>query len=211
MRGVDLVDDMPQPIGAAARVISPGDECPLLLAQATEFGEGCPDRASRRHGIAIGIKQTPLDVGFQQEQCLVLPMQVDNRFTKRGQHADGRWGSVDPGARATLDRDLPSHDELFLRVESGCLETLARRGRQGVEHPFHDGLRRARANGRAIGAVAKKKKGEGVDKHRLAGAGLAGEDVEAWPEFERHVRDGGEIAHAQGRERHSSRSERSPQ
>src|SRR2546429_6528029 len=57
-----------------------------------------------------------------------------------------------------------------------------------------------------------RSEGERIDQHRLSGARLPGQDVEAGGEGERDVSDDGEVADAQLREHYlRSRSERSPQ
>src|SRR5256884_9803304 len=56
-----------------------------------------------------------------------------------------------------------------------------------------------------------RSEGERIDQHRLSGARLPGQDVEAGGEGERDVSDDGEVADAQLREHYlRSRSERSP-
>src|SRR2546427_10418203 len=135
-----------------------------------------------------------------------LAVQVHEQGAELGQDAHSGGAAVDPGAGAAFRRDLALQDEapvLRLHAEVG-------EGRHAFKRAFDHGLWRAGAHDIGRGALAEQQ-GEGVDEHGLAGAGLAGEDVQAGDEGERDVGDDGKIADAQLRQHYlRSRSERSP-
>ena len=68
-----------------------------------------------------------------------------------------------------------------------------------VEGSLDYGLRGAGTDDVRRGALAQQQR-EGVHQHRLAGARLTGEDVEAGCDGERDVGDDGQVANAQLRE-----------
>ena len=71
--------------------------------------------------------------------------------------------------------------------------------RSKFECALDDGLLRAGSHDIARGALAEQQR-EGIDDHRFAGAGFAGQDIEARLERQGDVGDDGEIADAKFRQ-----------
>ncbi len=121
------------------------------------------------------------------------------------------------GLPLTQARERPSAEtsrRMTSRSSSASRPSSSSSGGEGVdrlEGALDQRPRGARPD-RAAVAPGAKQQGDGVHQQRLAGAGLAGEDVEAGAELERHVVDGGEVADPElGDHFTVSRSSRSPQ
>ena len=129
----------------------------------------------------------------------MLAVQIHQQRAELGEHADRGRGAVHPGARLSLAQDFALQDEatvLELDAEGGeGWQQMAVHGGAELEGAFDDGLLGTRSHdirGRAL----TEEKGQRVDDHGFAGAGLPREDVEARPKWQGDVGDDGEIADA---------------
>lgn len=142
----------------------------------------------------------------------MLAVQVHQEGADGGEDTDGRRAAVDPGAGTPLGAHLaPDDDPAVFGLHSQVLEPALGRPRESLEGALDHRARGTRPHRGAV-APAAKQQAEGVDQHRLAGTGLAGEDVQAGTKGEGDVRDGGDVADAEfGEHQIGLRSVRSPQ
>ena len=124
-------------------------------------------------------------------------MQIDQQRAELREHRRRRGAAVHPGPRASFRRDLAAHHHAaVLHVEAEPLDLPPGPAVDPLECAFDDRLPRSGADVATRRALAKEER-EGVDEHRLARAGLAGEDVEAGAEVEGDVGNGREVADAE--------------
>jgi hypothetical protein len=158
-----------------------------LRARERGFG-GAPLIEVRRHDArAIAMRGELVeddDVFGRIEEGLVfvLAVQVDERRTQFPQRRRRRQRVVDEGAAAPLRGDLAAHDHF---VSVGAFEDrLDRRDRFAGAHEV------------GAGASADEQV-DGFDDYGLAGAGFAGEDVQAGFELDFETFDDRQVAHAE--------------
>ena len=122
-----------------------------------------------------------MPLGGQQALVLVLAVEVDERLPDLAEHRDRRRRSVDEDPAGSRGADLAPHDEPRLpRHRAPCASRSASSGAvraaRRPPRPRRGRRRRARA---PLSPRSPARQTEGVDDDRLAGAGLAGEDVQA--------------------------------
>ena len=127
------------------------------------------------------IEQVALPALVEQPLLLVLPVDLDERPDLLGQPRGGRRDVVQAGRRAAADGDLAHGDQ---------------RLREPIEEGLHPGDLGAVANQADVRACAADQP-ERIDEQALAGAGLAGDDVETRPEGHPQPIDQGEVADGQ--------------
>ena len=195
---LDLVHDVAQVVGPPAHLVAPARQRRLLAREARRAPRaprpppaaraprarrrrGC--RAARRRGAATGSRA--------------------GRGGPPGARRAGRAPTAVVGLPLTHARERPSAEtsrRTTTRPSSTSRPSAstwrAGAGVEALERALDDRLRGAGPDAAARGPLAEQQR-EGVDEHRLAGAGLAGEHVEAGAEVERHVGDGGEVADAE--------------
>ena len=197
LRALDLLQHVPQVIGLPPDLGLPGRELGLALFQLLQAGVRIAHRHTLDVGIGIRVQHVALRVGTQQRLGLVLAVQINEQTADLAQHTDRHRRPVHPRARLALTQHFALQDQpalLQLDAEGG-------KGRQQVtvdggrefERPLDDRFVRTRAHDVGRRPLAEQE-GEGIDDHRFAGAGFAGENVEAWLERQCHVGDHGEIA-----------------
>ena len=144
---------------------------------------------------AVRVEQVALPALVEQALLVVLAVDLDERPDLVGEPRGGRGDVVEPGGRAAAGRDLADRD-------------------QRLGKPVEQ-----RLDARRLGAVADEARvrarpadePERIDQQALAGAGLAGDDVEARPEGQAQAVDQREVADGQLEEAsgvHDQRSRR---
>src|SRR5262249_40349500 len=144
-----------------------------LLSQDAEAGEG--------------IEQVQVTARAQEGLRLMLAVDLDQRLAQLLGHRQGGVRVVEEDPSAAAPDQLAAHDELaVVRVEAVRLEESGDRALLGQgEHRLDRGGVGAGADGLGrLGPLAEEQR-EGVDRDRLAGARLSGQDVEAGPEGNR--------------------------
>ena len=121
---------------------------------------------------------------IEQRLVLVLPVELDEVARRFAQHRGGRQRAVDERPAAALRRDLPADQHL------AAVRPLRRPPRRSRLLAGPDQIRR--------GAAAQQQP-DRSDEHRLARAGLAGEDGEAGFELDLNGFDDRQVADRQVR------------
>jgi hypothetical protein len=195
LAGVGLVID--DEMGAG------GDEGGALVE---EVGEGGAP------GIEIGegVEDGELSCGLEEGLVFVGAVEVDELFAEGGEGGEGGGGTVDELAIGAAGGEGAFEDE-----DGGFAGIDAEVGEEGIDGDVEraeveDGFDGAEvgpgAEGAAIGALSEDEL-EGAEDDGFAGAGFAGEDVEAWLEFEGEIGHEGEISDPQRRQ-HGASGER---
>ena len=128
-------------------------------------------RGRRRHERvepAEGVDHAEVRGRIEQGLVLVLSVQLDQAIRELLERAGGGERAVDEGAAAPLGGDLAPDEQLFPAVLEDRFD------RRGVLAGAHQVARGA----------SPEQQADGFDEDRLAGAGLAGQDVEAGVEFD---------------------------
>ncbi len=159
-----------------------------LVAQRLVLGEGIQDR------------QLALRIG--QRLLVVLRGDVDEAGDRRGQVRGRGKPAAEVRAAAPPARDHPPHHQPLLDLAPVRHQPRARRRARGeLEDRLHPRLVAAAADHVRPGAPPAQQP-QRVDEDALAGAGLAGDGGEAWPERQlelvdqREARDAKEGQHA---------------
>ena len=147
---------------------------------------------------AKSIQDSALRFAIEERLRVVLAMEIHQLSSNLGEDAGRHRRSIDPGATATIRRDLALQnqriffdlDPPFVGERRDVLELA------DVEDAFHRRLVRSRANEIGTGALAEEKS-QRTDDDRLAGAGFSGENVEARREWKGDLLDDRKIADAQ--------------
>ncbi len=186
---------MPQVIGTPLHVVAPRDELRLLVARPRRALEGDPHPLPLLPGVAEGVQHVPLRGWLEQGLRFVLSVEVYQHAAQRGEGRHRGGAAVGPRPVASLGIDLPAHDEaVVLGLDA---ELVGRRAEPwqaaDLEGGFHDGAGRPRTHQIRARPLTQQQR-ERVDQHRLPGAGLAGEHVQAWLEGKRDVRDDREVS-----------------
>ena len=158
------------------------------------FGDERSDALAQVLGVGEAVEQLELTGRLQEPLVLVLAVDLDELVAEALEEPDGDGRVVDEGAVASASGELPPHDELAVLERE---PSLVERGRDGPPRlDLEDGLDRGglglRADHVGLGAGAPEQE-DRVDQHRLAGARLAGQHVEAGPERHGHALDHGEV------------------
>src|SRR2546425_838737 len=196
-RGVQLGHLEAQEV-LALRAVAPGAAAALeVLPRLAVLGEERGEALAQRLGVGEPVQQVELARGLEQALVLVLAVDLDERVPEALEQADRHRRVVDERAVAAAARELATHHDLaLLHRESRLVE----RGRHAAvghgEHRFHGGALGVGADHVGRGAAAARQE-EGVDQDGLAGAGLAGEDVEAGGEGDGNVLDDREVSDPQ--------------
>ena len=198
-RGVELAHLEPHQV-LALRAVPGGGPCPLgFLARRAMLRVQRGDPRGGLLGVGEAVEQLQLADRLQQPLVLVLAVDLDQRVAEPFEEADGHRRVVHERAVAAGAGQLAPDDDLAVVVgdEPGVVENGARavgasereerldRRRLGVGAD-HVGLRATAAH-----------EHDRVDQDRLAGPGLAGEDVEAGGEGDGDGLDDGEVSEAQ--------------
>src|SRR5258708_31102743 len=148
--------------------------------------------------------------GAEQGMLLVLSVDLDQR---RADFAEALYGGEfavdhDPRASAAFG-DHPAHDEFAASAVAFARGQFRHRGLTlELEQPFDDSFFLAGAN--HVGRRARaEQQSERAQDDGFAGAGFAGEDIEAGAELEMSFLDDREVAYVQF-EQHPGRARLSP-
>ena len=144
--------------------------------------------AQRPQGLEIdapeAVEGAALAGRRQQRLVIVLAVQVDQACPRFGQLGHRGETAVHVGTRATLAGHDPAQDDLFIAEHEPALD---------------DRLVGARAHDGRIGAATDQQL-DGLDDHRLAGAGLTGHGGHAGGQHQREPVDDPEVGHHEFRE-----------
>ena len=151
-----------------------------------------------QHGVAgEAVEQVALDPRPEQLLELVLAVDLHQRTDDVGDRGDGGHAALELGPAAALDQDLAGDHDLAVlvlhpggRQSGGDLEVVA-----GAQAAFDQRGGPASPDRTRVGPPPEQQ-GEGVDDHGLAGAGLAGEHVEAGRDLEAGIIDDPEVTDA---------------
>ena len=127
------------------------------------------------------VEQVALPALVEQPLLVVLAVDLDERADLVGEAGRGDGRVVEPGGRSAAGRDLADRDQ---RLRQAVEQRLDPRGLGAV------------ADERRVGAGAQRQP-ERVDEQALAGAGLAGDDVEAGSSVEAQAVDQREVGDGQ--------------
>ncbi len=132
--------------------------------------------------------------GIRQGPVVVLAVDLDQRRPDGAQDLHADRLVVDEGAGAPV-RDLdPAQDQVALGVDVGGGREHAGRMVGGhVEHRRDLALRLALAHQAAVAAAAERQR-EGIEEDRLAGAGLPGQDAQAFAKVQLELIDQDDVA-----------------
>ena len=203
---------MAEVVGLFADRLPPLHQVALLLDQSAEA------RVALRHEPGLGgspgkaVEQLALGVGLEQGDRLVLAVQIGEGAAELFQGRHRGRAAIDPGPRSPLGRHFPAdHDPVVLGIEAERFEDGLEPARQRLEDALDDRLLRAGPDRPAF-SPASEQQGQSIDQHRLAGAGFAGQDVEAGAQMEGRVGDCHQVTNPElGDHWMLSRSARSPQ
>ena len=169
-------------LGARRLLLLGRGEAGALVAHLLPGAERGGDALALRRQSGELVEQIEMRGGIEQHLVLVLPVQIDERAGGLAQRRARDERAVDEGAAASLRRDLAADDHLAaVRL---------------LEHRLDGGGLFAGPDELGAGAAADEQ-ADGADEDGLAGAGLAGEDVEAGREFELESIDDGEVGDAE--------------
>ena len=111
----------------------------------------------------------------------VLPVEVDDPDGRLGEGGDGRGPPVDVGPGPPVDRDHAGEHELVVADDEATVDA---------------GLGRAGPDDRGVGPAADEQL-QGLDEHRLAGAGLPRDGGQPRPEAQVEPLDHAEVLDVQ--------------
>ncbi len=197
--GVDLLQLVAEQVDLALPLAGPGGQVVQLAGDGPQpppaGGEGGPGPQHRVAGEAV--EQVALDPGAEQVLELVLAVDLDQGPDHLGDGGDGGHAALELGPAAPLDQDLAGDHDLAVlvgdvgaREGGGDLEVVA-----GAQAAFDQRGGPAGPDRARVGPPPEQQ-GEGVDNHGLAGAGLAGEHVEAGRDLEAGIIDDPEVTDA---------------
>ena len=128
----------------------------------------------------------------------MLPVQIDEHAPDLREPRRRHRRPVDPGAGATRRAHFATqHDQRVVHVDPSFVEHRAQLGsRRRIEHALDGRAIGARAHD-VGGAAFAEEQAERPNNDGFPRAGLAGEDVEAWPERERQRFDDREVLNPQ--------------
>ncbi len=144
--------------------------------------------------MLLGVPQPPL-VGLAVDRDEVLADLTQDR--------DRSAAATDAGARPPLGRDGPHQDEPVRGVAPGLLHPPGGGVVVGhVDLPLDHGPGRPGPHQAGVGALPQEEP-EPADHHRLAGPGLAGDDVETGSQVELRLLDDPELLEPDATQRHA--------
>ena len=197
---LDLLEDMTQVVRLLAHVRLAIRELRFALLEFFEPRVRVADGDAFDIGIRVGVQHVALRLGTEQRLCLVLAMQVHEQAADLAEHTDRYRRAVDPRTGLAFTQHFALQDQTSLfELNPKCGERgqqVPMRCRPEFEGALDDRLLRAGSDDVGRGALAEQQR-EGVDDHRFAGPGFAGQNVEAGLERQRDVGNDGEIADAQ--------------
>jgi hypothetical protein len=197
--GRDLIQLVAEQVDLAFALAGPGDQLVQLAGDGPQPPPAGGERGPRsQDGLAgVAVEQVALDAGAEQVLELVLAVHLDQGPDDVGDRGHGGHAALELGPAASLDQDLAGDHDLPLLVidpgggqGGGDLGVVA-----GLQAAFDQGGRPAGTDRARVGPPPEQQ-GEGVDDHGLAGAGLAGEHVEAGRDLEVGIIDDPEVADA---------------
>lgn len=124
----------------------------------------------------------------------MLAVNVDQRLAKLRQVGHRGEPPVDPATATARRRDFPHHDQClvgFVQIDAEFLEERAGVSR-GRKRRLEEGALLAFSHIASSSSSSKKRRNR-VNDDRLAGARLAGKDVESWAKLDLDVACQGEI------------------
>ncbi len=155
-----------------------------------------PGRDLPPHLAADTVEPLALQLGIGEAQLVALTVDPQQPRSELLQQAQRHRLVLDEDAIAPFAGDLAADDELFLfDLDAGFPELGPQRG-IALEDPGNRGALGSFAN-QVAGGTGAGEKGQRIDHQRLAGAGLAGEHVEAGTELDLAPRQNRQISHAQ--------------
>ena len=196
-RGVELRHLQPQQI-LAPGPIAVGRPRPLELGRrGAVLREQVAHAVAELFGIRESVQEVELPRRLEQALVLVLAVDLDQVVAEAFEHADRDRRIVHEGAVATGTSELSANHQLSLvETEPGLVERgRDRTPRRYLEHRFHGRRLGVGADDVGLGAGAADEE-DRVEKHRLSGAGLSGEHVEAGLERYGDGVDHGKVANS---------------
>ena len=192
-RGVQLGHLEAQEV-LALRAVAPGAAAALeIVARLAVLGEEGGEALAHRLRVAEPVEQVELARGLEQPLMLVLAVHLHERVAEPLEEADRDRRVVDEGAMAAATRELAAdHDLAVLHGQSRLIEHGRHAAIGHGEHRLDGGGLGVGANHIGLRARAAYQENR-VDQDGLAGAGLAGEDVEAGGEGDGDVLDHREV------------------
>jgi hypothetical protein len=192
--GVELRDLKPQQV-LALRAVPLGTPRALdFVARRTELREEVSHALGELVDVREPVHELQLSEGLEQPLMLVLSMDVHQLLSEPLEQGNGHGRIVDERAVAAGARELPSDHHLsVLSREPGLAEHRRRAAiLRSVEHRLHRGRLGIGPDDVGLGARTTQEQ-ERVDEDRLAGAGLAGENVQAGRKDDGDVFDNREV------------------
>ena len=193
---LDLVDLKAQQVDfavAVAALAAQGDELARERLQGRPGG-AVVGQQGHDLGARPGVEQVELAVELQQAGVFELAVKGDPLAQRRLDGGQRRHEAVEEGPRTPLAGDAARHRQRLAVV---------------VEDGLHERLLGARAH-QALLALLAEQQADALGEQRLAGAGLAGDDVEPRRELEPGLGDEHEVGdrqfseHGRGRRRASA-------
>jgi hypothetical protein len=156
-----------------------------LAHQRQPPGVGAPDLGGQGLEPTKTVDQLPLRCGADQGLEFMLAMDVDQQLTGIAQHLHRHCLPVEPGAAATIIADHPTDAQFRILADRVLLEQATQRAPLFTD--LHDGtdVGALGAGADDVGAAAATGQDlKGIDQHRLASPGLAGQHGHARCEIE---------------------------
>ena len=141
--------------------------------------------------------------GVEQAAVVLLAVQLDQRVGERPQRLGGHPAVVDPGLPPAVGARRAAQDQLVRAGQPGLGQQRRRRVAVG-QHELRRHLALGGAGAHLAAAAPAEHEAEAVEQDRLAGAGLAGQHVQARPEAQlgrldqHHVADRQRLQHRSG-------------
>ena len=192
---------MAQHVLQARRLTLLGDDDPPILATRSQLTHQAGQLGPLREDAGVSIQVPSCSRGRSSAMCCDWPCTSTSCSPSSCRIVSG---TLRPLTRAPPRAPLPAMSRLTISVPSSgsspyfvddCLKVRREHAAQD-EHAFDH---------RSFGATADhvwaesipKERADGVDQDRLAGAGLAGDDVQPRPPLDMQVIDRGEVADRQ--------------
>ena len=163
--------------------------------------------AESRLGAGEGVEERAVAAGVQQAAVVLLAVQLDQRVGERAQRLGGDAAVVDPGLPPAVGGGGAAQDQLVAAPGTPAASSTARGrvARRRARRPATTSPCGGAGAHLAAAAAPAEHEAEAVEQDRLAGAGLAGQHVEAGPEVElgrldqQHVADRQRLQHRPAR------------
>ncbi len=199
--GLDLVDLVTEQIDAAGHLALVTAQAGQLAAHGAQVAHQAGDLVAQRPQPAVAVQQVDVLADAHQRQVLGLAVDVDQALADLFQGLDRDGPTVDPAHIAPFEADLAAQKQ-----DARLVALQAVFSQQRADDRLDLGVEQeGTLDGRPIGAGTDnvgltppaQQQADGVDDDRLAGAGLAGQDVETGAEFEIELVDDGQIVNSQ--------------